>query len=191
MAERMKGLVVDDALKPGTQIGPVVDQNQLDQDLSFLRIGVDEGAKLAVGGELQRRATPGFYMSPALFTDADNSMRIAREEIFGPVTAMIPARDYEHALALANDTEFGLCGGICTTSLKYATHFKRNIESGHGDGQSAHRRGRLSRAVRRPEGLQPRFARAGPLRRRVLYNRQDRLYAGLRARNRLTPGADA
>ncbi len=130
MAERMKGLVVDDALKPGTQIGPVVDQNQLDQDLSFLRIGVDEGARLAVGGELQRRATPGFYMSPALFTDADNSMRIAREEIFGPVTAMIPARDYEHALALANDTEFGLCGGICTTSLKYATHFKRNIETG-------------------------------------------------------------
>jgi alpha-ketoglutaric semialdehyde dehydrogenase len=130
MAERMKGLVVDDALKPGTQIGPVVDQNQLDQDLSYLRIGVDEGAKLAVGGELQRRATPGFYMSPALFTDADNSMRIAREEIFGPVTAMIPARDYEHALALANDTEFGLCAGICTTSLKYATHFKRNIETG-------------------------------------------------------------
>jgi alpha-ketoglutaric semialdehyde dehydrogenase len=130
MAERMKGLVVDDALKPGTQIGPVVDQNQLDQDLSYLRIGVDEGARLAVGGELQRRATPGFYMSPALFTDADNSMRIAREEIFGPVTAMIPARDYEHALALANDTEFGLCAGICTTSLKYASHFKRNIETG-------------------------------------------------------------
>jgi aldehyde dehydrogenase (NAD+) len=130
MAERMKGLVVDDALKPGTQIGPVVDQNQLDQDLSYLRIGVDEGARLAVGGELQRRATPGFYMSPALFTDADNSMRIAREEIFGPVTAMIPARDYEHALAIANDTEFGLCAGVCTTSLKYATHFKRNIETG-------------------------------------------------------------
>src|SRR5579863_601249 len=130
MVDRMKGLVVDDALKPGTQIGPVVDQSQLDQDLSYLKIGVEEGAKLAVGGELQRRATPGFYMSPALFTDADNSMRIAREEIFGPVTAMIPARDYEHALALANDTEFGLCGGICTTSLKYATHFKRNIETG-------------------------------------------------------------
>ena len=130
LAERMKGLVVDDALKAGTNIGPVVDQNQLDQDLAYLRIGVDEGATLAVGGELARRATPGFYMSPALFTDADNSMRIAREEIFGPVTAMIPARDYEHALALANDTEFGLCAGICTTSLKHATHFKRNIETG-------------------------------------------------------------
>jgi acyl-CoA reductase-like NAD-dependent aldehyde dehydrogenase len=130
MVERMKGLVVDDALKAGTHIGPVVDQNQLDQDLTYLSVGADEGAKLAIGGERVQRATPGFYMNPALFTDADNSMRIAREEIFGPVTAMIPARDYEHALALANDTEFGLCAGICTTSLKYASHFKRNIEAG-------------------------------------------------------------
>ena len=130
LIERMKGLVVDDALKAGTNIGPVVDQSQLDQDRAYLRIGVDEGATLSVGGELLRRATPGFYMSPALFTDADNSMRVAREEIFGPVTAMIKARDYEHALTLANDTEFGLCAGICTTSLKHATHFKRNIEAG-------------------------------------------------------------
>jgi alpha-ketoglutaric semialdehyde dehydrogenase len=130
MTERMKGLVVDDALKTGTHIGPVVDQNQLDQDLSYVRVGKDEGAKLALGGDLVQRATPGFYMNPALFVDVDNSMRIAREEIFGPVTAMIPARDYDHALALANDTEFGLCAGICTTSLKYASHFKRNIEAG-------------------------------------------------------------
>ena len=130
MVERMKGLVVDDAQKAGTHIGPVVDQNQLDQDMSYVRIGSDEGAKLALGGDLVKRATPGFYMNPALFVDVDNAMRIAREEVFGPVTAMIPARDYEHALALANDTEFGLCAGICTTSLKYASHFKRNIEAG-------------------------------------------------------------
>jgi acyl-CoA reductase-like NAD-dependent aldehyde dehydrogenase len=130
MAERMKGLVVDDALKAGTHIGPVVDQSQLDQDLSYLRIGADEGAKLLVGGERVERATPGFYMNPALFTDVDNKMRVAREEIFGPVTAMIPANDYDHALAIANDTEFGLCAGICTTSLKDASHFKRNVEAG-------------------------------------------------------------
>ena len=130
MTERMKGLVVDDAVKAGTHIGPVVDRNQLDQDLSYIRIAKDEGAKLALGGDLVSRATPGFYMNPALFVDVDNAMRVAREEIFGPVTAMIPARDYEHALALANDTEFGLCAGICTTSLKYASHFKRNIEAG-------------------------------------------------------------
>ena len=130
MTERMRGLVVDDAQKAGAHIGPVVDQNQLDQDVSYVRIGADEGAKLALGGDLVKRATPGFYMNPALFVDADNAMRIAREEIFGPVTAIIPARDYDHALAIANDTEFGLCAGICTTSLKYASHFKRNIEAG-------------------------------------------------------------
>ena len=130
LAERMSALVVDDARKSGVQIGPVVDQSQLDQDLAYIEIGKSEGAKLSVGGERLNRATPGFYMAPALFTDADNTMRIAREEIFGPVAAMIPARDYDHALALANDTEFGLCGGICTTSLKYATHFKRNAEAG-------------------------------------------------------------
>jgi len=127
---RLRGLVVDDARKAGVQIGPVVDANQLEQDLSYVSIGKDEGAKLAIGGERLNRATPGFFMAPALFLDADNAMRISREEIFGPVAAMIPARDYEHALALANDTEFGLCGGICTTSLKYATHFKRNAEVG-------------------------------------------------------------
>ncbi|HYA75127.1 MAG TPA: aldehyde dehydrogenase family protein [Roseiarcus sp.] len=130
LAERMRALVVDDALKPGVHVGPVVDQTQLDQDLSYVRIGRDEGAKLALGGERLNRAAPGFYMAPALFVDVDNAMRIAREEIFGPVAAMIPARDYDHALALANDTEFGLCAGICTTSLKHASHFKRNAEAG-------------------------------------------------------------
>ena len=130
MMERMRALVVEDALKPGVNVGPVVDQNQLDQDLSYIEIGRNEGAKLALGGERLNRATPGFYMAPALFLDADNSMRISREEIFGPVAAMIPARDYEHALTIANDTEFGLCSGICTTSLKRASHFKRNSEAG-------------------------------------------------------------
>jgi len=89
MAERMKSLVIGDALKEGTQIGPVVDQSQLDQDLDYIRIGQDEGAKLLAGGERLNRETPGFYLAPALFTDVDNGMRIAREEIFGPV-ATIP-----------------------------------------------------------------------------------------------------
>ncbi len=130
LAERMRGLVVDDARKPGTQIGPVVDAAQLDQDLAYIDIGREEGARLALGGERLNRATPGFYMAPALFLDADNSMRISREEIFGPVSTMIPARDYDHALAIANDTDFGLCAGICTTNLKRASHFKRNAEAG-------------------------------------------------------------
>jgi alpha-ketoglutaric semialdehyde dehydrogenase len=130
LMERMRALVVDDALKSGTHIGPVVDAAQLEQDLSYVAIAQGEGAKLALGGERLNRATPGFYMAPALFLDADNAMRISREEVFGPVTAMIPARDYDHALAIANDTDFGLCAGICTTSLKHASHFKRNAEAG-------------------------------------------------------------
>jgi alpha-ketoglutaric semialdehyde dehydrogenase len=130
VGERLKTIVVDDALKPGTHIGPVVDQNQLDQDLSYIRIGQEEGAKLAVGGELLKREKPGFYLSPALFTDVDNRMRIAREEIFGPVAGVIRVRDYEEALDVANDTPFGLSAGICTTSLKFASHFKRNSEAG-------------------------------------------------------------
>lgn len=130
VAERLRAIVVDDALKPGTQIGPVVDQNQLDQDLSYIRLGREEGAKLALGGELLNRDTPGFYLSPALFTDVDNTMRIAREEIFGPVATVTRAKGYEEALEIANDTPFGLSSGICTTSLKYASHFKRNSEAG-------------------------------------------------------------
>jgi alpha-ketoglutaric semialdehyde dehydrogenase len=130
LTERMKGLVVDDALKSGVHVGPVVDQSQLDQDLRYLKIGQDEGAKLYWGGELLNRETPGFYMQPALFTEVTNSMRIAREEIFGPVAGVIKAKDYDEALAIANDTEFGLAAGVCTTSLKYASHFKRNSEAG-------------------------------------------------------------
>jgi aldehyde dehydrogenase (NAD+) len=130
LAERIQGLVVDDAVKPGVHVGPVVDQGQLDQDMKYVEIGRQEGAKLKLGGERLNRATPGFYMAPALFVDATNDMRISREEIFGPVASMIPAKSYEHALELANDTEFGLCAGICTTSLKHASHFKRNAEAG-------------------------------------------------------------
>ncbi|MGX1100918.1 aldehyde dehydrogenase family protein [Amorphus sp. MBR-141] len=128
---RLKTLSVDDALKDGTHIGPVVDQSQLEQDERYLVIGRDEdGATLAFGGERLNRETPGFYLQPALFTEATNAMRTSREEIFGPVASVIRVRDYEEALAVANDTPFGLSAGICTTSLKHATHFKRASEAG-------------------------------------------------------------
>lgn len=130
MQERMAKLVVDDALKSGTQIGPVVDQSQLDQDLKYIKIGQEEGARLVAGGDLLKRDAPGFYLQPALFTEVANSMRVAREEIFGPVATVIRAKDYDEALELANDTPFGLSTGICTTSLKHAGHFKRNAEAG-------------------------------------------------------------
>lgn len=130
LKERLETLVVDDALRPGTDIGPVADSSQLEQDQSYIVLGQEEGARLVCGGERVERATAGYYLTPALFADADNGMRVASEEIFGPVACVIPANDYEEALHLANATEFGLTAGICTTSLKFATHFKRHAQVG-------------------------------------------------------------
>ncbi|MFS2033273.1 aldehyde dehydrogenase family protein [Polaromonas sp. CT11-55] len=129
LRHRVAALKVGHALEQGIEMGPVVDQGQLDNNLSYLEIGRNEGAEHVWGGELLERATPGHYMNPALFL-ARPEHRIAREEIFGPVACVLQADDFEHALALANDTPFGLCAGICTTSLKHAMHFKRNAEVG-------------------------------------------------------------
>jgi alpha-ketoglutaric semialdehyde dehydrogenase len=130
MVQRMSTLVIDDALKAGTEIGPVVDQRQLDKNMQYLKIGQDEGARLVTGGDRLARATEGFYMAPAIFAESTPSMRINREEIFGPIAAVIRVKDYDEAIAVANDTTFGLSAGICTTSLKAASHFKRHAQSG-------------------------------------------------------------
>ena len=131
--EKMKTLKIDDARKKGTDIGPVVDERQLSQNLEYLGIGQKEGGRLAYGGnrvEKNPDGQPGYFMMPALFTDTTPGMRINREEIFGPVVSVLRAKDYEEALAWANDTEMGLSSGICTTSLKYATHYKRHAQAG-------------------------------------------------------------
>jgi alpha-ketoglutaric semialdehyde dehydrogenase len=130
MVAKMKSLKVDDALAQGTDIGPVVDEKQLEQDLKYLDIGKAEGAHLAFGGERLNRSKEGFYLQPALLTETTNAMRVNQEEIFGPVATVIRAKGYDEALAIANDTAFGLSTGICTTSLKHASHFKRNADAG-------------------------------------------------------------
>ena len=127
---RISDLVVGDALEEGTQIGPVVDQRQLDQNLNYIEIGTTEHANLAIGGDVVSRETPGFYMAPALFTDTDNSMRINQEEIFGPVASTIRVANFDEAISVANDTRFGLSAGICTSSLSAATKFKRESRAG-------------------------------------------------------------
>jgi aldehyde dehydrogenase (NAD+) len=126
---RTAALRTGHALERDTEIGPVVSAEQLAQDLKYVAIGLAEGAELLTGGQPLERPTVGHYMSPALLL-AEPQHRIAREEIFGPVACVIRAHDYEHALALANDTPFGLCAGICTASLKHATHFKRHAQVG-------------------------------------------------------------
>ncbi len=130
LIDKLGGLKVDHALKEGTQIGPVVDDRQLAQNLKYVDIAQREGGTLAFGGEVLQRETPGFYQRPALITNTVSGMTINREEVFGPVASVIRAKDYDEALALANDTEFGLSSGICTTSLKHATHFKQHAQAG-------------------------------------------------------------
>jgi aldehyde dehydrogenase (NAD+) len=126
----MKSLKVDDALKAGTDIGPVVDERQLEQDLKYIALGKKEGAKLAQGGNRLEREKQGYYLEPALFTDSTPQMTINRDEIFGPIASVIRVKDYDEALAVANDTPYGLSSGIATTSLKHAEHFKRNSAAG-------------------------------------------------------------
>jgi acyl-CoA reductase-like NAD-dependent aldehyde dehydrogenase len=130
LSEAMRAQVTDDARSPGTTIGPVVDARQLTQDLKYLELGKAEGGRLVLGGETPTRARPGFYLTPALFTETRSEWRLNQEEIFGPVASVIRVRNYEEALATANATQFGLCAGICTTSLKHARHFQRNADAG-------------------------------------------------------------
>lgn len=130
LTEKVRSLKVGPALAPTTQMGPVVDETQLETDLTYIEIGRSEGANLRAGGERVRAETEGYFLSPALFTDTEPGMRINREEIFGPVASVLRARDYDHALDLANDTEFGLSAGICTSSLKHATDFRRAAQAG-------------------------------------------------------------
>jgi aldehyde dehydrogenase (NAD+) len=129
LTEKMKALRVGHALDPQTEIGPVVDEKQLEQDLSYLKIAAQEGARV-VGGERIEGATKGYFLQPALLLDTTPQMRVNREEIFGPVASVIRAKNYEEALAIANDTEFGLSAGICTNSLSIAQHFKRHAAAG-------------------------------------------------------------
>ena len=127
LAAAAAGLVVGDALDPATQVGPVVDAAQLEQNLSYVGLAGEEGCDV-LGGEAVDG--PGFFQRPALFVGANNGMRSAREEIFGPCASVIKVADYDEALHVANDTDFGLSAGICTRSLKHASHFRRHARAG-------------------------------------------------------------
>lgn len=126
---RMAALSVGDARAEGTDIGPVVDERQLRTDLDYLDIA-RAGDATVHGGEQVERATPGHYLTPALITGASNADRTSREEIFGPVASVIRVSDHDEAVAVANDTPFGLTAGICTTSLRLAEDFQRRAEAG-------------------------------------------------------------
>ncbi|WP_288989185.1 aldehyde dehydrogenase family protein [uncultured Sphingopyxis sp.] len=126
----MQRQVVGDARDPATTIGPVVDERQLATDTDYIEIASAEGAQLIEGGQLVDAGKAGHFLRPALFVNTTAAMRINREEVFGPVASVIRVADYDEALSVANDVEFGLCAGICTTSLAKASHFRREAEVG-------------------------------------------------------------
>ena len=123
-------MVVGHALEAGTQIGPVVSETQLRENLAYVDLGKSEGAELACGGVRLDRAHDGYYMAPGVFLNTTNDMRINREEMFAPLTSVIKVGSYDEALSVVNDTRFGLTSGIVTRSLARATHFRRNVRTG-------------------------------------------------------------
>ena len=129
LKERLANFTVGDARAPGTLMGPVVDEAQLKIDEKYLEIARKQGGAI-FGGERLELAEPGFYLSPALVTETKLGDTINTEEVFGPVASVIRVKDYDEALATANVTDLNLSSGICTTSLKYSSHFRRNTKSG-------------------------------------------------------------
>ncbi|MGH9359948.1 MAG: aldehyde dehydrogenase family protein [Terriglobia bacterium] len=132
LVDKTRKLKVGDGLEAGVQIGPAVDAKQLETDLKYIEIGKQEGAKLLVGG---KRLTGGIYdkgyfIEPAIFGDVKPEMRIAQEEIFGPVLGLTAAKDFEHAMRLANCVRFGLSASIVTRDVTRVHQFANGIEAG-------------------------------------------------------------
>ncbi|KAK67284.1 aldehyde dehydrogenase family protein [Bordetella bronchiseptica] len=131
LAAFSKTLKVGDPLDPSVALGPIVSRRQLDRVLGYVAIGSEEGAELCSGGQrLQGALANGYFMEPTVFGNVNNNMRVAREEIFGPVISVIPFDTADEALRLANDTEYGLGGAVWTSSLKTATRFIHGIQAG-------------------------------------------------------------
>jgi aldehyde dehydrogenase (NAD+) len=130
VATRLEKVRIGPALDKETQVGPVIDESQFEKNLKYVEIGKQENARLASGGNPLQLSTRGWFLAPTLFADTTNTMQINREEIFGPFASIIRVADYDEALTVANDTEYGLSAGIVTTSMKYARHFQSNVQAG-------------------------------------------------------------
>jgi aminomuconate-semialdehyde/2-hydroxymuconate-6-semialdehyde dehydrogenase len=127
-----QNLVVGDPREPATQVGPLVSREHLDKVLSYVQLGEQEGAKLLTGGHQLTHGplAEGNYVAPTVFADVENSWRISQEEIFGPVQVIAPFDDVDQAIALANDSRYGLAGMIWTTSLDTAHKVAREVRTG-------------------------------------------------------------
>ena len=130
MLAATKALQVGHALEEGTQIGPVVSNTQLAENLDYVALAKSEGGEILCGGERLSLAHDGFYMAPCLVAGTQNDWRVNREEMFAPIACIMRAGSYDEALNIVNDTPFGLTAGIITKSLARASHFRRNADTG-------------------------------------------------------------
>jgi aldehyde dehydrogenase (NAD+) len=126
----MSGVPYGDPQRPDVLMGPLISDKQRTRVLGYIEKGVAEGATLALGGGRPKDLDTGFYVEPTLFTDVDNSMTIAQEEIFGPVLVAIPYEDDDDAVRIANDSEYGLGGAIFSSSLEHSLAVARRIRTG-------------------------------------------------------------
>ncbi len=132
LVDAAEKLRLGNGLDPATDVGPVINETALQKIDSYTRIGIDEGAKLLTGGEVATEGdlSKGFYYRPTVFAEADPEMRIAQEEIFGPTTILIPARDVDEAICIANGVEFGLSSSIFTRDVNKAFKAMRELRTG-------------------------------------------------------------
>ena len=132
LVAKTKKLKVGNGLEPGVEIGPAVDKSQLDTDLKYIEIGTREGAKLLCGGNRLTGGAydKGFFVEPTIFDGVTAEMRIAQEEIFGPVVALMEAADFDDAMRLANSVRFGLSASIVTNNANAIQRFTNQIEAG-------------------------------------------------------------
>ncbi|CAM5714402.1 Aldehyde dehydrogenase OS=Streptomyces fumanus OX=67302 GN=GCM10018772_40820 PE=3 SV=1 [Streptomyces fumanus] len=131
LKDLVESLTVGDPADPDTFIGPMVRADQQERVRSYIETGIREGARLVTGGPgVPAGLEGGYYVTPTLFADVDNSMRIAQEEIFGPVLVVIPFEDDEDAVRIANDSPYGLGGGVWTADETRALAIARRIRTG-------------------------------------------------------------
>ncbi|MGD0945327.1 MAG: aldehyde dehydrogenase family protein, partial [Acidimicrobiales bacterium] len=122
--------IVGDPLDPVTKIGPMVEERHMEKVLGYIETGRDEGAKVVIGGERVLEETGGYFVAPTIFDNVSRDMRVAREEIFGPVICVIPFKDEEEAIEIANDTNYGLTASLWTRNVDSALRVSRAVRAG-------------------------------------------------------------